>query len=296
MNQDFSYGESSNSMRRQTLLLGLLLQTVALCRPACALDDADMDAFQQFLKRPNSQIIGKFTFTRIKYDSVGGYNEAYYDYDGRRWMRWETDYPESDENFLFRLQELTVCDPNPQLVVHRLTDPELFQSPFIYMSDPGWAELSKQEIKCLGDYLRRGGFLWVDDFWGIAEWDNLERLTTLAVPEYHWKLIPNDHPIMTIVFKMKECPQIPAIDFWRGGWKWDPPGIHKEPVGGEAGVSTVHFRGLFTDKGELAGVATHNTDFGDGFERETEDKGFFEACSVYAYALGINIIVYAMTH
>src|SRR5690606_32605374 len=104
----------------------------------------------------------------------GGPDEAWYYYEGRMWMRWETDYPEAEENFLLRLSQLTTIDANPRPITLRLTDPRLGLHPFLYMADVGWMNLSKGEQTALRDYLLNGGFLWVDDFWGTAEWDNFE--------------------------------------------------------------------------------------------------------------------------
>lgn len=239
---------------------------------------------------------GRFTFVRIEYDSVGGYGEAYYDYDGRFWHRWETDYPEAEENFLYRIEELTTMKVNPIPISLRLTDEALFDYPFIYMCDVGWQILSRDEEKRLRDYLLRGGFLWIDDFWGDAEWDNFEFNMKAIFPALAWREISLKHPILSMVFPLKECPQIPAKIFWDSGWPHDPPYGHREPTGGIPGVRELHFRGLFDTDGRLMAVATHNSDIGDGWEREAESRDYFENFSTRSYAMGVNIVVYALTH
>lgn len=240
---------------------------------------------------------GKFTFARAEYDSVGGMGEAYYYYDGRFWYRWQTDYPEAETNFLYRIAELTTIEVNPVPISVKLTDEALFDHPFLYMCDVGWQTLSPQEIEGLRAYLLRGGFLWVDDFWGDAEWDNFAFNMKQVLPELDWREIPRGHPILNIVFPLEECPQVPAKIFWEQ-WRetFDPPGVHRYPNGGIQGVSSVNFRGLFGKDGRLLAVATHNSDIGDGWEREAESRTYFEEFSVKCYAMGINIIVYAMTH
>ena len=240
-----------------------------------------------------------FSFVRIEYDSVGGYGEAFYDYDGRRWMRWETDYPEAEENFLYRIGELTTIRVNPEPISLRLTDERLCQYPFIYMCDVGWQELTEEEALSLRDYLKRGGFLWVDDFWGGPEWDNFAFNVQMAFPELEWREIPSNHPILQMVFPLEECPQVPAKIFWTqsGGLPFDYPGAHRGLGAMDVEeVSHVNFRGLFDEKGRLMAVATHNSDIGDGWEREAEDEDYFKEFSVKSYAIGINIIVYALTH
>lgn len=239
----------------------------------------------------------KFTFMRVEYDSVGGYGEAYYEYDGRLWQRWQTDYPAAEQNFLIRLQELTTVEVDPVPKSLRLTDEALFNYPFIYMCDVGWQVLDDEEVESLRRYLNRGGFLWVDDFWGIAEWDNLYVNMKMVFPDLEWRAIPKRHPILNVVFPLEECPQVPAKIFWEQlGLSYDDPGIHRYPHGGIAGVEDVNFKGLFDADGRLMAVATHNSDIGDGWERESESLEYFEEFSTKSYAMGVNIVVYALTH
>jgi len=239
-----------------------------------------------------------FTFVRVRYDSVGGYGESWYHYDGRDWERWETDYPEAEENFLIRLKQLTTIDVNPRPTHLRLNNPRLFDYPLIYMCDPGWQLLAEDEVTALRSYLDRGGFLWIDDFWGIAEWQNVEEQFQRIFPDLKWKKIQPSHPIFKMVFPLTECPQVPAkIFFDMTGQSFDMPDGHREPVGGIEGVRENHFMGLFSaDGSRLMAVATHNNDIGDGWEREMEGEEFFRIFSIKSYALSVNIIVYALTH
>ena len=240
---------------------------------------------------------GKFTFVRVEYDSVGVYGESHYVFEGRLWQRWETDYPEAEENFLIRIEELTTIQVNPEPISLRLTDPRLYDYPFLYMCDVGWQWLSDPEVEGLRAYLERGGFLWIDDFWGEAEWVNMEENMERVFPELIWRSIPGDHAILNMVFPLEKCPQVPAKIFWDSwGETYDMPGGHREPTGGLAGVRDVNFQGLFNEDGRLMAVATHNSDIGDGWERERENIEFFEIFSTKSYAIGINIVVYALTH
>lgn len=235
----------------------------------------------------------EFIFARLRYDSVGGWGEAFYNYDGRTWERWETDYPQADENFAFRLRELSSVVPNVKGVTRRVTDEDLFEFPFLYMCDPGYMRLTDEEKERLRSYLLGGGFMWVDDFWGNAEWWNFEETMRDVLPEYHWREIPADHPILHNVFDLPGAPAVPARDFAVRGWKTDPPWIHKEPTGL---MSPVHFRGYFDERDRLMVVATHNTDTGDGWEREAYGQWYFENYSTKAYMIGVNVVVYALSH
>jgi len=238
-----------------------------------------------------------FTFVRVRYDSTGGYGKSWYTYEGRDWQRWETDYPQAEENLLFRLTQLTSLEVNPKPITLRLTNKELPDYPFIFMSDIGWQKLSIAEKKGLANYLARGGFLWVDDFWGDAELRSLYRNMGDLHPKWKWKPIKSSHPILSIVYELEECPKIPArIFFVQYGTTLEPPQMHRYPSGGRRGMQGVNFLGLFDDEGKLMAVATHNTDVADGWEREGESKEFFDRFSVSSYAITINILTYAMTH
>jgi hypothetical protein len=239
----------------------------------------------------NTSYRGDFSFTRVEYDSGGGFQEAYYFYDGRLWQRWETDHPQADENFVFRLAELTSVAPNPRSVTRRLTDPDLASFPFLYFCDVGWMTLSEPEVAALREYLLRGGFVWVDDFWGLAEWNNWEYEMARVLPEVHWQEISSEHPILRTLFPLEALPQIPARDFAEDGWTHDPPYIHRWPADG---VERVNFRGWFDDDGRLMAVATHNSDVGDGWEREAYGQRYFERYSTVAYAAGVNIVLYGL--
>lgn len=228
-----------------------------------------------------------FSFTRVLYRSVrreaGG-------------QGWSTDYPDADINFMRRLAELTSAAVSTggsgelHHIVVRLTDPQLFEYPFIFMSDVGTAGFSDEEIERLREYLLRGGFLWVDDFWGDRAWEQWAREIGRILPpgEYPIFDVPLDHPIFSTVYDVREVPQIPSIQFWRrSGGATSERGLESaEP----------HLRGIADRWGRLMVLMSHNTDIADGWEREGEEFEFFHRFSPDAYALGINIVLYAMTH
>jgi len=277
------------TLRRSLLLFGLLLGVIVGVSHLVA--DTDRSAV---MTQPDPDA---FTFVRIQYDSSGGYNESWYRHEGRDWQRWETDYPRAEKNLILRLNELTSMRISPEPIVLRLTDERLLDYPFIFMSDVGWQQLSPTESAGLERYLQRGGFLWVDDFWGQAEWSNFVRNIGMLRPDWTLRPIPPGHPIFSVVYPLKQCPQIPArIFYMETGLPWDPPFAHRNPSGGVPGVNRVRFMGLFDTQDRLMVVATHNTDIADGWEREGESKEFFERFSIDAYAITINILVYALTH
>ena len=233
----------------------------------------------------------RFTFCRIKYTSYGEHPEQ--NFRGR----WSIDYPESDQHFSWRLSELTTVnvetldDGGFYHVVLNLTDEKLFDYPFIYMIEVGELVFTEAEVKALRTYLLRGGFLMVDDFWGDREWQNwvmqIERV--FDPEEFPMEELPLTHPIFNCVFVLDEKPQVPSAYFWMNS-----RGLTSER--GEESA-TPHYKGIRDKNGRLMAVVCHNTDLGDGWEREGENEDYFREISAKkAYPMGINIVVYAMTH
>jgi hypothetical protein len=214
-----------------------------------------------------------FTFVRIRYSS-------------NDWGRWATDYPDSDLNFPFRLHEVTSLEVAPKPIILDLTDEKLFDYPFIYIIEPGNMMLTEPEVAGLRRYLLNGGFLMVDDFWGEQEWYGFYQNIKRVFPDREPLELPLEHEIFHCVYDLKQKPQVPSIHAWYGGRtfeRWDA----QEP----------HYRALFDDKDRMMAIICHNTDLGDGWEREGEDPGYFrEMSEKWAYPLGINIVTYAMTH
>lgn len=221
-----------------------------------------------------------FTFARIQYDSYGGM----YGYGPRD--KWRIDYPDADLNLSFRLKQLTSLEVDPDGVILRLTDESLFDYPFIYIIEPGQLEFSEPEVLALREYLTKGGFLMVDDFWGEAEWENFRFEMKRVFPNREAVEVPLEHEIFHIVYDLKEKPQIPSIHHYMRGRRTERPDAQE-----------AHYRGILDDDQRIMVFICHNTDLGDGWEREGVDRGYFETYSEpFAYPLGINIVTYAMTH
>jgi len=236
---------------------------------------------------------GGFNFCRLMFTS-----------DHREKQGWGTDYPGADINFSIRLSELTKVTvtmrddssegPEPDAVVVRLTDDALFRCPFVLMEDAGTVRFSPIEVTRLQDYLLKGGFLLVSDYhgsWAQQQFDD-EIARVLQPGRYPIvDLTPplrGEHPVWHTMFNVTQLPQMASINTWRRTGdvieRWNENGAPPDA------------RGIADEQGRLMVLMVHNTDLPDPWEREGEDKDYFFRFSPDAYAVGINILLYSMTH
>jgi hypothetical protein len=211
---------------------------------------------------------------------------------------WRTDYPYGEINLMTRLSELTKTPVSfngarrPLQWVVRLTDDAIFGCPYTIASDVGTIGLTQQEADRLRLYLEKGGFLWVDDFWGTEAWAQWTRELAKALPpsEFPIEDVPMSDPIFSTQFNVTKIPQITNIQFWRG-----VRGSTTQERGADS--PEAYFRAIRDKRdGRIMVAMTYNTDVADAWEREGEDPAYFYRFSPDGYALGINVLLYAMTH
>ena len=208
---------------------------------------------------------------------------------------WGVDYPRADINLTFRLSELSKTPVTRDErdgynhVVVRLTDPLLYKCPFIMMTEPGGAYFSDAEANALHDYAVKGGFLWADDFWGEYAFRVWAGEIGKAFPPGRYPIVdvPLDHELFHILYDIKHYTQIPSINFWAYSGQTSERGPDS---------AQPHVRAILDDDGRIMVLMTHNTDFGDAFEREGDDHEYFLKFAPDGYAFGVNAIVYSMTH
>jgi hypothetical protein len=226
-----------------------------------------------------------FTFCRLRYAEVRSEELG---------QGWETDYENADRNLMIRLPQFTKAEVTktrsgePAHAVVSLSDPELFGCPFLFASDVGTIGLNSDEIEQLREFLLKGGFLWVDDFWGPTAWRHWVTQIQRVFPEASIVELDMEHPLFSTFYFIEEVPQIPSIQFWRrsGGGTSERGSLSAKPA--------IH--GLTDEDGHLLIVMSHNTDIADGWEREGEDYDFFHLFSPPGYAVGVNVAVWSMTH
>ena len=227
-----------------------------------------------------------FQFCRMMYRQVRAH---------QRGLGWGTDYPDAEINFSIRLSELTKtrvsrsADNEPNHFVVRATDDALYQCPFIIMSDPGSAGFDDEEVEALRSYLLKGGFLWVDDYWGPWAWDDFAAEIGKILPpsQYPIKELTFDHSIFKTMFTVSRIPQVPSWQYWSGSGDTSEMG---------ASSQTAHMAAISDEAGRIMVLMTHNTDISDSWEREGQNPDYFLSFSPEGYAVGLNVALYAMMH
>ena len=218
----------------------------------------------------------EFYFTRAAYSSGrGGW--------GRRRDAWATDYPKADRQFLTVLQRLTNLDAFSDQNAVWLTNENIRRYPFLYALEVGYMNLSEAEVEGLREYLTAGGFLMIDDFWGSYEWDVFEWNIKRVFPNLPIIELDTEHPVFNTFYDIDEILQVPAYGRYWGGATWERDGY------------TPHVRGIEDENGRLMVVINWNTDLGDAWEW-AEQPDYPLQYSTFAFQMGVNMIVYAMSH
>ncbi len=220
----------------------------------------------------------EFQLARVIYRTMGGGGSRGF---VNPW--WAIDYPGAEAHFLPALARLTRIETSKDSRHLSLSDPELFNFPFLLLQQPGRGRWNpdEKEARQLHEYLARGGFLLVDDFQGDYDWDALERVIRSVVPEHSIVEIPSDDSLGRIVYNLEERVQIPGRRHVYEG---------RVSMNGEP-----HWRGVYNDRGRLFAGFNFNMDMGDGWEH-ADDPEYPAEMTGQAYRLGVNYVVYAMTH
>jgi hypothetical protein len=201
---------------------------------------------------------------------------------------WAIDYPMAEENFLpalRRLTNLSIADDSRHLP---LTDDRIFSYPFLFVQQVGqgnWRPTDEEAAR-LREYLMRGGFLLVDDFHGEWDWAVFEAAIGRVLPGRPIVEIPEDDALMHVFYDLRDRVQIPGQRHLR----WGAGGQIVAQMEGPP-----HWRGIYDDQGRLIVGINYNIDMGDAWEH-ADDAYFPAPMTGQAYRLGINYVIYAMTH
>jgi hypothetical protein len=197
---------------------------------------------------------------------------------------WAVDYPLAEAHFLPALRRYTQVDTAEDTRHLALTDDRLFQYPFIWIQQPGYWNPTEKEVERLREYLLRGGFLLLDDFHG-RDWDSFEYAIGRVFPDREIKDIPKDDSVMQIFFSIDQRTQIPGDRHLRFFGGRNAAQMEGPP----------EWRGIYDDEGRLMVAANYNMDIGDAWEH-ADDPGYPLPMTAFAYQLGVNYVIYALTH
>lgn len=202
---------------------------------------------------------------------------------------WRMDWPDAEDHFTRGVERLTrIAAGEPKHF--RLTDDQLWDHPWIYATQVGWWDLTDAEVKRLREYLLRGGFLVVDDFYGPEQWEAFRQAMYRAMPEQPIVDVPESDSLRNCLYTIpdKDLTFIPGSRHLRRG----PGGefiIQPPPVADPA------WRGIYDARGRMVVLVQYNMDVADAWEFADWPE-YPEHKTTLAYRYGINAIVYSMTH
>jgi hypothetical protein len=197
---------------------------------------------------------------------------------------WTQDYPRADRHFAQALRRLTrIHTRSVEQPVNLNDGDDVYNWPFLFAGELGDWMLDDQQCAKLRDYLLRGGFLFLDDFWGDEEWDRFNETMRKVFPDRPIVEIDGDDPIFHTVYDLEERYQVPGQWVLRGAMRWRSQGAKAK------------FQGIYDDSGRVMVAITYNSDVGDGWEW-ADDPGFPERYASFAMRLGVNYVIYSLTH
>jgi hypothetical protein len=234
----------------------------------------------QFADSPDNRLAGlQWRFVRIKYHYAE--NTEFEEFYGEPWL---IDGPAAEQNLSRRLKTATAIRVEDPIVL-TLDDPRLFEHPWIYMVEPGNLMLLDNEARNLREFLLRGGTLTFDDFHGPVEWEHMASEMKKVFPDRQIVDLPKNHPVFSCFYRLNDYPQIPGLGSFLAGRTWEKGGF------------TARLRTILDDDGRPMVFINWNTDMGDGWEwSNAEEYPNYLQYTSLAYRMGINEVVYSLTH
>jgi hypothetical protein len=228
---------------------------------------------------------GEWVFARLMYPSAP--TARFVRGDPRNWAQgntsWTQDYPRADRHFLTALRRLSRVDARSVEQPVNLDDGEdVYNWPMLYAVRPGEWELTDAQAARFRDYIARGGFFWCDDFWGTFEWGVFMQSMGRVIPGRTPVDIPNEDAIFHTLYDLNDRFRVP------GSW-----GLYGSGYQNDGEIP--YWRAIYDDKGRVEAAITPNSDLGDAWEF-ADDPRYPERYSHLAINIGVNYVVYALTH
>jgi hypothetical protein len=269
------------------LILSLLIGSLAFISLRAVLAAADEDAPEFYFTRlvyTDNRWGGLGTFPKPNFEwtcpEFGGGN-----FFPRQGSGWAIDYPGGDCKFMGGIARLSGIRVHPNPNATAIMDEDLFKFPYLYAVAVGGMHLSEREAARLRQHLLRGGFLHADDFWGLRQLSNFVDQMRKVFPERRLEQLPLTHEVFHTFFDIEEVMQIPnRSNGCYGGPTWEQPDDIIPRV-----------LGISDDSGRLMVAVTYNSDLGDAWEY-MDLACYPEMYSGFAYRMGLNLMIYAMSH
>jgi hypothetical protein len=236
---------------------------------------------------PDGDVKAEWAFAKLRYDNFtggfGGYG-GFRGYRGRR-RSWGTDSPKAERFLAQGVRRLTRVDARSVEEVINLGTDQVYNWPWLYAVEVGHWQLSDAEAKQLREYLLRGGFFMTDDFHGTREWDVFTQSMQKVFPDRPIVEIEDSDQIFHTVFDLPSDKrfQVPGAQYLRSGQTYEYDGY------------IPHWRAIYDDKGRIMVAICFNQDHGDAWEWADEPE-YAEKYTSQAYRIGVNYLIYAMTH
>ena len=247
-----------------------------------------MEPYDNVPLPPDWDSKAEWIFARLMYPQHP--HARYGRYFGRRmdWRdggtSWSQDYPRADRHLALALRRLTRIDARSLEQPVNLDDgDDVFNWPFLCAGEMGDWKLTDSQITKLRDYLLRGGFLMLDDFWGTEEWDRFYETMRLVFPDRPVVEIEDADSIFHTVYDLDDRYQVPGEWALRRGTTYRNDG------------AVAHWRGIYDDHGRLLVAMSFNSDLGDSWEW-ADDPGYPEKYSALGIRIGVNYVIYSLTH
>lgn len=221
---------------------------------------------------PDADEKTEFAFARLRYPS-----------QYRSWYSWGIDAPKSDRQFVQGVRRLTRVHTRSIEEVISLEGDKIYDWPWLYAVEVGYWTLNDRHAAKLRDYLLRGGFLMTDDFHGTTEWEIFMASMRRVFPDRPVVDIPAQDPIFHVLYDLNEKIQVPTINLIGSNHTYERDGY------------TPQWRGIYDDKGRVMVAICHNQDNGDAWEW-ADSPIYPEKYASQAYRMGIDYVIYAMTH
>ncbi len=243
--------------------------------------------YRSFELPPDYQEKTEWVFARLMYPP--GPNDGYrgrFDGDWREGLSlWTQDYPRADRHFSEAVRRLTrIHVRSAEQPVNLEDGDDVYNWPWLYAVQVGEWGLTAEQAKIMREYLLRGGFFMADDFHGAFEWQMFQERIKQVFPDRPIVEIPDNDAIFHTVYDLDDRIQIPGSEHLGLGYKGS---------GGDG--KGAHWRGIYDDKGRIMIAISYNSDVGDSWEW-ADDPEYPEKFSALGIRLGVNYIIYAMTH